>query len=136
MLDKKRDFKYTGYNSKHTEIARTLRKEMTPQERKLWYRYLKNYSVKMYRQRPIDRFIVDFYCPNARLIIELDGNQHYTREGQEYDQIRTEILEQYELEVIRFSNSQIDQQFSVVCTEIDYAVKSQLHRLSASAENV
>ena len=104
---------------------------MTPQERKLWYNYLKTFSVKMYRQRPIDHFIVDFYCPKAHLVIVLDGNQHYTQEGKEYDHLRTEILEQYKLMVIRFSNLQIDQQFSSVCSEIDNAVKAQLLQLKA-----
>ena len=131
MLFRKKNYVYTGYNSEHKELARTLRREMTPQERKLWYNYLKTFSVKMYRQRPIDHFIVDFYCPKAHLVIELDGNQYYTQEGKEYDHLRTEILEQYKLMVIRFSNLQIDQQFSSVCSEIDNAVKAQLLQLKA-----
>ena len=125
----KKDFEYTGYNSNHKEAARILRREMTPQERKLWYRFLKGFPLIVHRQRPIDRFIVDFYCPKARLVIELDGSQHYTVDGQEYDQLRTEVLEQYQLEVIRFSNHQIDQQFQSVCREIERVVSSRLKEI-------
>ncbi len=115
----KKDFGYTGYNSDHKKASQILRKEMTPQERKLWYRFLVNFPLAMHRQRPIDRFIVDFYCPKARLVIELDGSQHYTVDGQQYDQLRTEVLERYRLEVIRFSNLQVDQHFRSVCQEIE-----------------
>ena len=69
----------------------------------MWYDFLRNYSIKIYRQRPIDQYIVDFYCSKAHLVIELDGSQHYTQEGIEYDTIRTEILEKYQLKVIRLS---------------------------------
>ncbi len=63
------------------ENARALRREMTPQEKHLWYDYLRFYLVKIYKQRIIDNFVVDFYCAKARLIIELDGSQHYTPDG-------------------------------------------------------
>ena len=99
--------------------ARKLRREMTPQERKLWYCFLRKYPVKIYKQRIIDSFIADFYCASARLVIEVDGSQHYTEEGQAYDAGRTKCLEKYGLKVIRFSNGEIDREFSDVCTEID-----------------
>ena len=98
-----KDYLFTGYNSQHKQAARSLRKTMTRQERHLWYDFLRNYSIKIYRQRPIDQYIVDFYCSKAHLVIELDGSQHYTQEGIEYDTIRTEILEKYQLKVIRLS---------------------------------
>ena len=120
-----KDYKYTGYNPKSKEKARILRKNMTPQEKKLWYGFLRDYPVKFYRQRSIDVYIVDFYCSKANLVIEIDGSQHYTTDGMEYDIIRTEILEQYSLEVIRFSNWDIDNKFNIVCTCIDKKVKEK-----------
>ena len=63
-------------NNKLLPTARQLRQEMTPQERKLWYLFLRDYSVKVYKQRIIGSFIVDFYCHAAKLAIELDGMQH------------------------------------------------------------
>jgi very-short-patch-repair endonuclease len=65
------------YNKKLLPFAKELRKEMTKQERHLWYDFLRYYSVKIYKQKVIDNFIVDFYCHKARLVIELDGSQHY-----------------------------------------------------------
>ena len=69
------------YDRHLTERAQALRREMTPQERKLWYQFLRQYPVKVYRQRVIDHFIADFYCAKAKLVIELDGSQHYTEQG-------------------------------------------------------
>ena len=108
-----------NYNNKLTPRAKRLRKEMTRQERHLWYDFLRYYFVKIYKQKVIDNFIVDFYCHSAKLIIELDGSQHYTEKGLAYDEERTKILNAYNLEVIRFSNSEIDTNFSGVCKLID-----------------
>ena len=107
--------------------ARELRREMTPQERKLWYLFLRKYPVKFYKQRIIASFIADFYCPKARLVIELDGSQHYQEPGMAYDSKRTAALEGYGLRVLRFSNADIDQQFSSVCEQIDQIVKERSH---------
>ena len=117
---------FTGYRTQSLEKARRLRKEMTEQEKRLWYGYLRNYPVKFYKQRPIDYYIVDFYCSAARLVIELDGGQHYTEEGAEYDRLRTEILEKYQLTVMRFSNLDIDRHFAEVCAAIDDTVRKNL----------
>ncbi len=122
-------YKYTGYNSVLLENARLLRKNMTRQEKHLWYDFLCTYDIKFYRQRIIDKYIADFYCSKAHLVVELDGSQHYTDEGMEYDNIRTEVLQQYELEVIRFSNHEIDSNFSGVCESIDNKVKENLLKL-------
>lgn len=70
------------YDSRLNERAKELRRKMTPQERKLWHRFLKDYSIKIYKQRVIKFFVVDFYCAEARLVIELDGSQHYTEQGE------------------------------------------------------
>ena len=116
---------FTGYNSGLKDRARTLRKNMTKQECHLWYDFLKYRPEHWNRQRVIDCYITDFFCYSAGLVIELDGAQHYTEEGEEYDSIRTEILERYQLEVIRFLNSEIDRHFDSVCLAIDEKVRER-----------
>ena len=120
---------FTGYNSKMKETARSLRKNMTRQEKHLWYDFLRDYPVKWYRQRSVDRFIVDFFCFKARLVIELDGSQHYTEDGMEYDSIRTDILEKYNLEVLRFTNLEVDENFRGVCETIHGKVRERVQLL-------
>ena len=120
------DFSFTGYNSDMKGRARLLRKNLTAQEKHLWHDFLKFYKPKFYRQRIIDNYIVDFYCSSAKLVIEIDGCQHYTKYGMEYDEIRTDILERYELEIMRFRNFEIDNNFCDVCNEIDKKVKEKL----------
>ena len=117
---------FTGYNSKMKETARSLRKNMTRQEKHLWYDFLRDYPVKWYRQRSVDRFIVDFFCFKARLVIELDVSQHYTEDGMEYDSIRTDILEKYNLEVLRFTNLEVDENFRGVCETIHGKVRERV----------
>ena len=114
------------YEHKNVAHARGLRKNLTPQERKLWYCFLSSYRPRFQRQKPIDRYIVDFYCAKARLAIELDGSQHFSEEGERYDGFRTERLEKYDIKVIRFYNLQIDTQFKEVCEYIDLIVKEIL----------
>ena len=106
--------------------AKELRKNATPQEDKLWYRFLKDYPVRFQRQKTIGSFIADFYCAKAHLIIELDGAQHFTCGGKEYDQMRTGVLEQYGLEVIRFTNTEIENGFLSVCDRIDQIIKERV----------
>ena len=112
------------YNKKNIEVARTLRTNATPQEKHLWYDFLSKYEVKFQRQKAIDNFIADFYCHKAKLVIEIDGSQHYTEMGKQRDEFRTEILEGYDLKIIRFTNYQIDKNFQAVCTYLDIIVKS------------
>ena len=119
-------------NNDLLEFARFLRKNMTPEEKHLWYDFLRHYPVKIYKQRIIDNFIADFYCHKAKLVIELDGSQHYTPEGKTYDAARTEILERYGLTVIRFFNKDINEAFDGVCYMIDKAIKERLPSQSAS----
>ena len=113
-------------NNNLLERARRLRREMTPQERTLWYMFLHTYPVKFYKQRIVESFIVDFYCHAAKLVIELDGSQHYEPQGQAYDEERTAILQKYGLEVLRFSNYDVNTDFRAVCEQIDYTVKRRL----------
>jgi very-short-patch-repair endonuclease len=106
------------YNSTLIARARELRKNMTAAEKKLWYGYLRTFKFKVFRQRPIDHFIVDFYCPSLKLVIEIDGDSHFTDEGKEYDRERTQRLEGYGLRVVRFTNQQVLQDFEGVCGAI------------------
>ena len=101
---------------------------MTPEERHLWYDYLRSYPVKFYRQRVIDNYIADFYCGNAKLVIEIDGSQHFTKDGQIYDRKRTESLSEYGLLVIRFSNLDIRDNFIGVCEMIDIEIEKRTGR--------
>jgi len=116
------------HNSALTRNARALRKEMTKEERHLWYDFLRNYPVRFLRQKVIDDYIVDFYCHDARLIVELDGSQHYEKEALLKDRIRTERIESRNLTVIRIPNNEVMRNFRGVCDYIDMAVKESLHR--------
>ena len=108
------------------ENARRLRREMTPHERKLWYLFLRKYPVKIYKQRIIGRFIVDFYCASARLVIEVDGSQHYESRGMACDEERSAFLSAMGLAVLRFSNREIDRNFRGVCEQIDITIHNRL----------
>ena len=99
---------------------------MTSHERKLWYLFLRKYPVKIYKQRIIGRFIVDFYCASARLVIELDGSQHYEPKELAYDAGRSQFLTALGLKVLRFSNRDIDRDFHGVCTQIDRIIQKRL----------
>ena len=112
-------------NRELVSLARNLRKEMTKEERKLWYQFLRLYPVRFYRQKVLGRYIADFYCAKAKLVIELDGSQHYEEEGQEKDACRTQYLEGYDLEVLRIANNQLRDNFEGVCTYIDWIVKQR-----------
>ena len=114
------------YNEKNIVLAKKLRKNATPQENHLWYDFLSRYCVRFQRQKAIDNFIADFYCHKAKLVIEIDGSQHYTDTGMQKDEFRTEILEGYDLQVIRFTNRQINTNFHGVCEYIDAVVKASL----------
>ena len=109
------------YNKKLIPIAKELRKNMTKQEFCLWLYFLKDYPIRFQRQKVIDNFIVDFYCHKALLVIEIDGSQHYSENGLVYDDYRTDVLTKYNLQVIRFTNSEIDKSFKEVCACIDFS---------------
>lgn len=110
---------FTGYDKKLKSRADELRKNMTQQEWNLWYFYLRNHRLKWYRQRIIDRFIVDFYCHAAKLVIEIDGKLHYTEQGIVYDTERTQVLQGYGLKVLRYTNQQLVDNFQEVCWDIE-----------------
>ena len=111
------------YNKSLKANAANLRKNMTEEERKLWYNFLREFPVRFYRQKIIGRYIVDFYCAKAKLVIELDGSQHYTQEGEESDEVRKKYLKAYGIKILRFSNLDISTNFKGVCQTIFSAVK-------------
>ena len=122
------------YDPRMRERVQELRHKMTPMEKKLWYSFLRTYPVKMYKQRPIRTFVADFYCPLARLVIELDGSQHYTEQGMQYDKERSAVFEQYGVQVLRFRNQDVSAHFEMVCEQIHEAVVKRLEELERGKE--
>ena len=117
------------HNKNIVPVAKILRKHMTKEEKHLWYDFLRTYSVPFSRQKVLGKYIVDFYCAEAKLVIELDGSEHYNEEGKKLDAERTAYLEEYGLTVIRIPNSDIHNNFRGVCEYIDGAVKQSLSHL-------
>ena len=113
-------------NSKLTKNARMLRKNMTKEERHLWYDFLKGYPVMVHRQKTIGSYIVDFYIAEAKLVIELDGSQHYDEAGAYADQLRDAYLQKLGLKVLRIPNNEVNQNFRGVCEHIDRLVKERI----------
>ena len=114
-------------SEKHLQSnARRLRNEMTKQERHLWYDFLRTFEIQFYRQKVIECYIVDFYCARAKVIVELDGGQHYEDEGQYADQKRDVRLKALGYEVIRFTNDEVDHNFFEVCEAIKMAVLKRI----------
>ena len=114
------------HNAALTANAKTLRKNMTKEERHLWYDFLRQYPVRFLRQKVIDNYFVDFYCHDARLIIELDGSQHYEPSEQKRDLERTTHLESRNLKVIRIPNNEVSRNLRGVCEYIDLCVTERM----------
>ncbi|MBQ8584844.1 MAG: endonuclease domain-containing protein [Butyricicoccus sp.] len=110
-----------------TEKARKLRKNMTKEEKHLWYDFLRKYPVRFRRQEIIGNYIVDFCCFRTKLIVELDGSQHYEEAGFSYDSERTAYLESLGFHVLRFSNPDVLKSFDAVCRSIDLDVCKHLN---------
>ena len=117
-------------NEKRTHLSQNLRKNATKEENTLWYQYLRRYPVQFRRQCPFGRYIVDFYCAKALLVIELDGSQHYEDINTEKDAERTAFLKGYGLTVIRIPNNEVNRNFRGVCAYIDAAVRQSLSQKS------
>ena len=117
------------YNKQLVPFAKQLRKEMTKEERHLWYDYLRTYPVRFSRQKVMGKYIADFCSAEAKLVIELDGSQHYDDRNMEKDAERTAFLETYGLMVIRIPNNEISRNFRGVCEYIDAAVRQSLSQL-------
>jgi len=114
------------HNSKLTANAQNLRKNMTKEERKLWYEYLRNYPLRFRRQVTFGNYILDFYCASAKLAIELDGSQHFELEGQCYDARRSAYLRSLGICVLRFPNVDVMKNLSGVCQKIDMTVTERI----------
>ena len=106
--------------------AKELRKNVTPEEKHLWYDFLKNYPVQFNRQKVIGNYITDFYCKKANLVIEIDGAQHFEHDNSEYDKARTDYLNSVGIEVIRFLNKDINYNFNNTCKYIDNIIKKRM----------
>ena len=117
------------HNKQLVPLAKQLRKEMTKEERHLWYDFLRTYPVRFSRQKVLGKYIADFYSVEARLVIELDGSQHYENDNMEKDAERTDYLKGYGLKVIRIPNNEVSRNFRGVCEYIDAAVRQSLSQL-------
>ena len=114
------------HNRRLVPLAKQLRKEMTKEERHLWYDFLRSYPVRFSRQKVLGKYIADFYSAEAKLVIELDGSQHYEPVNTQNDEERTEFLKGYGLTIIRIPNNEINRNFRGVGEYIDAAVKQSL----------
>ena len=110
-------------NDKLVNLAKELRKNMTKEERRLWFAFLRGYPVRFRRQEIIGNYIADFYCSSAKLIIELDGSQHYEKEHSQYDAERSRFFQSLGFRVLRFSNLDVMQNFEGVCEQIMEALR-------------
>ncbi len=106
------------YNKNLVPNAKALRKNLTPTERKLWYEFLAKYPIRIQRQKTIGNYIVDFYCHSHKVVIEIDGGQHFDEEAILYDNKRSQFLEGNDIRVLRFTNNDVLQNFHIVCQEI------------------
>ncbi len=114
--------------ARHAEMlarAREMRKNMTPEEKKLWFLFLRNHPAKVNRQKIFEPYIADFYCHEAKLVIELDGSQHYFEENLIYDKKRTAFFEKMGIHVIRYTNLDINKHFQAVCDEINRIIRER-----------
>ena len=114
------------HNKQLVPLAKQLRKEMTKEERHLWYDFLRGHPIRFSRQKVLGKYIADFYSAKAKLVIELDGFQHYENDNMQKDTERTDFLKKYGLTVIRIPNNEINENFQGVCEYIDSAVKQSL----------
>ena len=110
--------RWIPYRKALTSRAQALRRDPTPAEKKLWYEFLRDLSHKFTRQKPLGRYVADFYCARTRLVIELDGDSHYDERAQRYDEMRTSSLERQGVRVIRFTNTEVLENFEGVCGAI------------------
>ena len=117
------------HNQQLVPLAKQLRKEMTKEERHLWYDYLRRYPIRFSRQKVLGKYIVDFYSAEAKLVIELDGSQHYDDDNMKKDAQRTAFLKGYGVTVIRIPNNEVNRNFQGVCEYIDTAVRQSLSQL-------
>ena len=118
---------YLAYRRELTSRARELRREATPGERRLWIFFLRDLPQKFTRQKPLGAYIADFYCASRRLIVEIDGDSHFTPDAARYDAARDASLRERGLRILRFTNEDVMQRFEAVCLEIAAALESKAY---------
>jgi len=116
--------KFVPYKPRLTGRAQRLRRDAPPAERKLWYEYLRYLPEKFTRQKPLGSYVVDFYCAQRRLVIELDGDSHFANGADRYDERRTEKLAALGVRVLRLSNKEVMEGFEGVCLHIERVLKA------------
>ena len=117
------------HNKDLVESVKFLRNNMTKEERHLWYDFLQKSPFRFSRQKILGKYIADFYCAKAKLVIELDGSQHFEKEVREYDNKRTAFLEEYGLKIIRIPNSEINNNFEGICRYLNEQIEQSLSQL-------
>ena len=123
------------HNKALTYLAQKLRKEMTKEEKQLWYQFLKKHPTQFKRQVTCGKYILDFYCPSAKLAIELDGSYHRFAEVSYNDKMRTEYLGSLGIHVLRYQNCDIWNNFDQVCLQIDFTVKQRTSSVPRDARD-
>ena len=116
------------HNKYLTPLAKELRKNMTKEEKHLWYDFLHNHEARFTKQKVLGMYIADFYSAKANLVIELDGSQHNEEENAQYDEERTKYLEEFGVKVLRFKNNEITNNFINVCNYIDKIVNERMKK--------
>jgi very-short-patch-repair endonuclease len=119
-----RDGRLVPYQLRLKARSRRLRRDSTPAERKLWFEFLRDLPHKFTRQKPLGAYIADFYCSQARLVIEVDGDTHFTVEAEARDRARSAALSTLALRVMRFTNAEVMEQFEAVCGRIEATLKT------------
>jgi very-short-patch-repair endonuclease len=115
---------FIPYRRSLTKGAQSLRRDPTPAERKLWFEFLRDLPVRFTRQKPLGHYIADFFCSSCRLVVEVDGDSHFTDRGEGYDTARTAALKSEGIRVIRVTNLEVMEQFEGVCQKIVQALKT------------
>ncbi len=118
-----------NHNKSLVANAKALRKNMTKEERHLWYDFLRRYPVRFSRQKILGKYIVDFYSASAKLVIELDGSQHYEEAGLAYDFERDRFLSEYGVKIVRIPNNAVNENFDGVCEYLDQEIQQSLSQL-------
>ncbi len=116
------------YQANLVPHARELRHDMTDQERRLWYGWLRKLPFRFQRQKPIGDYIADFYCHCAKLVVEIDGWRHFTENGQEADNRRTAFLESLGLKVLRFRGHAVDNDIASVAGQIEQVARERISK--------
>ena len=124
------------YNATLSKRAQELRINATKYENRLWYEFLRDFRPRFTRQRIVGSYILDFYCGTVKLAVELDGGQHYESKAMEYDKRRTQFLESLDIQVLRFTNIDIDKSFEGVCNTIANDVHALLGQPLPSADGI